>query len=293
MYLPYDLEAQIKSLEILGISPDTTKISQLKILTNSFRYPAQQSQQLRNFIQGKLQEFAPVFSLLIDPVEGFLVDSQGRRLGYSAATGPVTEIPDSVWFGGADGIGWIYSELEGPLTLELSGLGEDYYVNLKGYQGQQQILFESEGFLGREETISLPVEFIDLIPHEILGTPENDIITGSIHPDIVVALSGDDSITGNTGDDTLYGNAGNDSINGGSGNDVIEPGTGVDEITLGIGTDEIRGRLQELNGDFVEDFTSSDKIIVLGEAFYSLDVSNAGNNVSQLTFGSVSIDLRG
>ncbi|NEO61850.1 MAG: hypothetical protein F6J98_16005 [Moorea sp. SIO4G2] len=32
---------------------------------------------------------------------------------------------------------------------------------------------------------------------------------------------------------------------------------------------------------------------MLGEAFSSLDVTNAGNNVSQLTFGSASIDLRG
>ena len=46
-------------------------------------------------------------NLTLDPVEGFVIDSLGRRLGFSTATGPLTEIPGSVWFGNADGIGWV------------------------------------------------------------------------------------------------------------------------------------------------------------------------------------------
>ena len=59
-----------------------------------------------------------------DPVDGFLVDSQGRRLGYSEATGAVTEIPNSVWFGNQDGMGWVFGEVDSPVTVQLSGLGE-------------------------------------------------------------------------------------------------------------------------------------------------------------------------
>ncbi|HEU4370293.1 MAG TPA: hypothetical protein VFV05_18885 [Methylomirabilota bacterium] len=54
------------------------------------------------------------------------MDGQGRRLGFSAATGPLTEIPGSVWFGNADGIGWIFGPVELPLTLQLTGLGQSY-----------------------------------------------------------------------------------------------------------------------------------------------------------------------
>lgn len=64
----------------------------------------------------------------LDPVEGFLVDGAGRRLGYSAATGPVTEIPGSHWSGDADGMGWFNGPAAPPLTLQLSGLGGPYAV---------------------------------------------------------------------------------------------------------------------------------------------------------------------
>lgn len=68
-------------------------------------------------------------SIIFDPVEGFLVDGQGRRLGYSAATGAITEIPNSIWLGETDGLGFIPDTVEGPLKLQLTGLGEDYFVS--------------------------------------------------------------------------------------------------------------------------------------------------------------------
>jgi hypothetical protein len=69
-----------------------------------------------------------ILGAIFDPVEGFVVDGQGRRLGYSALTGPVTEIPRSVWFGNTDGMGWVFEPLVGPVELQLSGLGGSYYV---------------------------------------------------------------------------------------------------------------------------------------------------------------------
>lgn len=31
-----------------------------------------------------------ISTIIVDPVEGFIVDGQGRRLGYTAATGAIT-----------------------------------------------------------------------------------------------------------------------------------------------------------------------------------------------------------
>jgi pimeloyl-ACP methyl ester carboxylesterase len=103
-----------------------------------------------------------IIALVLDPVEGFLVDSQGRRLGYSQATGAVTEIPNSVWFGEQDGIGWIFGELDFPATLQLTGLGKDYYVQVSGVQGAQSVGIESSGFLATGEQKSLDINVTDL-----------------------------------------------------------------------------------------------------------------------------------
>jgi hypothetical protein len=48
---------------------------------------------------GTLRKLPGVFALNLDPVQGFLVDAEGRRLGYSVTTGAVAEIPNSVYFG--------------------------------------------------------------------------------------------------------------------------------------------------------------------------------------------------
>ncbi|MFO0959469.1 MAG: Calx-beta domain-containing protein [Isosphaeraceae bacterium] len=57
----------------------------------------------------------------IDPVDAVLVDAEGRRLGYTAATGPLTEIPGSVYLGDADGLGFTLGDVAGPLSFQVSG----------------------------------------------------------------------------------------------------------------------------------------------------------------------------
>ena len=51
--------------------------------------------------------FDAIRDIIFDPVEGFLIDGQGRRLGYTNATGAITEIPGSLWIG-RNGWYWIY-----------------------------------------------------------------------------------------------------------------------------------------------------------------------------------------
>jgi hypothetical protein len=95
-----------------------------------------------------------------DPVEMFLVDGSGRRLGYSQGAGPVTEIPNSVWFGDADGIGWVLGTVQGPLTVELTGLGEDYTVQVSGEEVGMTGGMEASGTLakGKKKTVAVETE---------------------------------------------------------------------------------------------------------------------------------------
>src|SRR5205814_9511820 len=56
---------------------------------------------------GDAVNFSKATGAIHDPVEGFLVDANGKRLGFTQATGVVTELPGSVYFGVADGFGYI------------------------------------------------------------------------------------------------------------------------------------------------------------------------------------------
>jgi Ca2+-binding RTX toxin-like protein/pimeloyl-ACP methyl ester carboxylesterase len=106
-----------------------------------------------------------ISSLIFDPVEGFLVDSQGRRLGYSQATGAVTEIPNSFWLGQDDGIGLINGAVKGPVKLQLTGLGEDYSVSVGVQTENGPAGIEIEGFLaqGEQKTFDIPVNNAPLL----------------------------------------------------------------------------------------------------------------------------------
>jgi sugar lactone lactonase YvrE len=84
----------------------------------------------------------------------------------------------------------------------------------------------------------------------ILGTEEDDMITGTNLPDLIFALGGDDivfgekgndCIFGGEGDDIIYGNEGNDNISGGEGTDVIKGLSGNDILNGGLGIDVIDG----------------------------------------------------
>jgi len=102
------------------------------------------------------------YNFVLDPVDGFLIDNQGRRLGYSQATGPLTEIPNSIWFGNGDGIGWIFGDLPSLPTLEISGLGESYYVQVSGFQNGEEVGAEISGdFLAQGEKITLEISVFD------------------------------------------------------------------------------------------------------------------------------------
>jgi len=117
-----------------------------------------------------------LWNAYIDPVDMVIVDGSGRRFGYTAATGPITEIPNSVWFGGDQGIGWIFGRVTPPLHVELTGHGEAYHVQVSGAQTNMHGGYEASGFLNAGEEISAPVEVevlrtISLAPVYLLLLP--------------------------------------------------------------------------------------------------------------------------
>jgi probable HAF family extracellular repeat protein len=75
-----------------------------------------------------ISDVPTILNVISDPVELIITDGQGNRLGYTNLTGAITEIPNSIWTGDTDGMGYVFGTVSEPVILELTGLGEDYYV---------------------------------------------------------------------------------------------------------------------------------------------------------------------
>ncbi|HJU70315.1 MAG TPA: DUF4214 domain-containing protein [Paucimonas sp.] len=112
----------------------------------------------------------------------------------------------------------------------------------------------------------------------VLGTQNDDDITGGNKDDTLSGNAGDDIIRGGLGNDTISGGAGNDDLQGGVGADTIDAGAGDDLVYGGVGADVLTGgtgvdtfkyvAVAESNGDgadTITDFaTGTDKISIEG-----------------------------
>ena len=78
-------------------------------------------------------------------------------------------------------------------------------------------------------------------PAELIGTPEDDVISGTNRGDFINGLGGNDILEGRGGDDEVLGGAGNDDLGGGSGNDTLSGEGGKDRISGGSGEDRLNG----------------------------------------------------
>lgn len=76
---------------------------------------------------------------------------------------------------------------------------------------------------------------------EILGGSGNDLITGGGGNDIVLGQEDNDTISGNTGSDRLNGNEGDDKLSGGLDNDFVFGSSGFDILFGGRGKDSLNG----------------------------------------------------
>ena len=103
----------------------------------------------------------------------------------------------------------------------------------------------------------------------IMGTAEDDFITGTNLPDLIFSNGGDDIIIGNNGNDCIFagegsdiifGNSGDDNITGGQGNDIIKGGSGDDTLKGGIGLDMIDGG-DDIDRCIIIDEQNSDLVV--------------------------------
>ena len=103
--------------------------------------------------------------------------------------------------------------------------------------------------------------------NQIIATTEDDYIDGAAGADVIYGGKGSDTLLGGKGDDSLNGGAGNDSLWGGAGDDTLFGGDGKDIFVYKDGD----------GYDFIEDFTSIDKIRVLSGDVENPTADAAGN----------------
>jgi hypothetical protein len=127
-----------------------------------------------NISTGSRADISNVLNVISDPVELFITDGSGNRLGYSNTTGTVTEIPNSIWFGNTDGRGWVFGSVQEPINLQLTGLGEDYYVMVSVEDSGNSGGVVLEGFLGLGEVINYQITLDPLSVDQLKSlTPDN------------------------------------------------------------------------------------------------------------------------
>lgn len=75
----------------------------------------------------------------------------------------------------------------------------------------------------------------------IIGTRNNDTLTGTNLRDLIYGRRGDDTIQGNGGNDLVIAGSGNDVVEGGTGNDLLLGGRGNDQLAGDEGNDVLLG----------------------------------------------------
>lgn len=117
---------------------------------------------------------------------------------------------------------------------------DTYYIGVSGFSNFSYDPFvEGSGGNIGFSTGDYNLEITVIVPFEIIGTPDDDLLRGTNGFDIISGLDGNDRIVALAGNDTISGDEGNDLISGGDGNDSISGGLGVDRIFGNKGDDDI------------------------------------------------------
>jgi hypothetical protein len=109
------------------------------------------------------------YASLFDPVQGYAVDAQGRKLGYTTSGGVKTEIPGSYWVGdgAGSGIGFVIAPTASlTLSYSLTGVGAPYLVQSVLYRGKGVTGTESSGVLAAGQQVTASVALPPLQAHE-------------------------------------------------------------------------------------------------------------------------------
>ena len=194
------------------------------------------------------------FGVNADLAAGEIIDTNGNKIkiindlienldGSAFADSIVGNAADNVLFGGG-----------GDDALD-GGAGNDTYILIPG---GNDIVIDSSGFdvldfsltTGTGVTVDLgqasgvvqniapgATLAINGVIETLIGTQQNDVLSGSGGADFLAGLGGDDRIQGQAGHDVLFGGKGDDDLNGGSGLDILVGGLGADRLNSGSGED--------------------------------------------------------
>lgn len=99
---------------------------------------------------------------------------------------------------------------------------------------------------------------------DLLGTINDDTLTGADGNETIAGLAGADLVEGGPGADRLTGGPGNDTLHGGAGRDVLEGGAGDDLLDASEGPTEDQG-----DGDFLRPGLGTDTVTGHAAAFLS------------------------
>lgn len=178
--------------KITAGNPDHTKlmsnVAAQKAMLQTIGVPFQDSNIHFGFA---VDQGALALEVTFDPVDGFLIDGAGRRLGFSESTGPITEIPGSVWFGDADGMGWVFGPVQEPLRLELTGRGEPYYVivSVETDHGNGGVV--DSGILGLGAQRGLPIVIGPATANQAPDAVDDNATTNQDTPITIAVLAND------------------------------------------------------------------------------------------------------
>ena len=126
----------------------------------------------------------------------------------------------------------------------------------------------------------------------LVGTDNNDTLTGAYTDDTLSGGKGNDKLYGMSGNDTLDGGIGNDSLDGGTGNDLLKGGIGNDSYTVdsigdtiieevNAGTDLVYSSVSWLLGANLENLTLSESGVING----------TGNSLNNILTGNTSANI--
>jgi predicted extracellular nuclease len=155
------------------------------------------------------------------------------------------------------------------------------YTPNTGYVGSDSFTYAISDGKGGTATASVSVTINPT--GGIIGTPDDDILTGSNRNDLIWGLGGNDTLLGGNGHDTLYGGDGNDLLAGGNGNDILYGGDGNDTLLGGNGNDTLYGG----NGDDYLDGGNGNDTLYGGDGNDTL----LGGNGDDLLVGGQGYDL--
>jgi type VI secretion system secreted protein VgrG len=129
---------------------------------------------------------------------------------------------------------------------------------------------------------------------DLLGSQNNDILTGTLGDNFAIALAGDDRISGLSGNDLIFGNVGSDFIVGNTGGDVLFGGRDNDDIQGGEGNDLLFGDFgnDTVNGDLGDDTVIGGSLLtsIVPETDNDWLLGGEGNDIFNGNTGTDTVD---